>query len=98
MSLVTPGQLAFERRATGETFTDTCQRLVFASDDGDYGTGTVAPNYAPGASLPCSFQATVEEDANEQSEVLMIDAMLYLAHDATLTPSDRVKITHLYGE
>lgn len=98
MSLVTPGQLATERVATGQTFTDTCQRLVFAATDGDRGPGTGPPTYTAGASLPCLFQATVAEDVQGESEVRMIDAMLYLAHDATLTANDRVKITHLYGE
>lgn len=97
MSLVTPGQLAAERIATGETFTDTCQRLVHTETaGGDY--GHASPTYPAGASFPCSFQATVAEDAQGTSEVRMIDAMLYLAHDATLLPGDRVKITHLYGE
>lgn len=98
MSYVTPSQLAAQRLITAPTFTDTCQRLVHTPTDGDRGPGTGAPTYTAGASLPCSFQATVDEDAQGESEVRMIDAMLYLAHDATLNASDRVKITHLYGE
>jgi hypothetical protein len=98
VSLVTPGQLAAERYATGETFTDTCQRLVFAATDTDYGTGTGAPGYTAGASFPCSFQGRTAPDAMDETAVRITEADLYFAHNATLGPSDRVKITHLYGE
>lgn len=98
MSYITPAQLAHQRRVTGGTFTDTCQRLVFDASDGSYGAGTGQPDYLAGASIPCSFQGVVAPDAQEDTEVPITKADLYVAHDATLDPSDRVTITHIYGE
>lgn len=98
MSYITPNQLAAQRLITAPTFTDTCQRLVHTPGDGDYGPGTGAATYPAGVSMPCSFQAHVAEDVQDESAIRMIDADLYLAHDAILNPSDRVTITHLYGE
>lgn len=96
MSYITPNQLAAHRLITAPTFTDTCQRLIYTEGSGNYGYG--APTYPAGISMPCLFDPRPEPDANEAGAVLMVDADLYLAHDAMLLPDDRVKITHLYGE
>lgn len=94
MSYITPNQLAAQRRITAPTFTATCQRLIYTAGSGDYGYGP--PTYPAGVSMPCLFDPRPEPDANEG--VQMVDADLYLAHDAVLLPDDRVKITHIYGE
>jgi hypothetical protein len=96
MSYITPAQLAHQRLVTAPTFAATCQRLVHTAASGDYGYG--APTYPAGVSLPCLFDPRVAGDANDVGAVRMVDADLYVAHDATLLPDDRVKITHLYGE
>lgn len=98
MSYITPTQRSAQRLVTAPTFTDTAQRLVGTSTNGDYGSGTGLPTYPAGASFPCSFQGKPAKDAQQQSEVPMADADLYYALGATLLSGDRVKITHLLGE
>lgn len=93
---ITPGQLAQQRLVSAPTFKDTCRRLIHAAGSGDYGHGPAV--YPEGASLSCLFDPRPAPDANEAGAVLMVDADLYLAHDAILLPDDRVKITYLYGE
>lgn len=95
---ITPAQRAAQKRISAPALTDTCQRLTFASSNGDYGTGTAQPTYTAGASFVCSFQEKPVRDAQEESEVVMGDADLFYAHGVTLLPSDRVTITHLLGE
>jgi hypothetical protein len=97
MSLVTSAQLAAERMATAETFTDTAQRLVYGASDGEYGPGTVG-DYVAGASFACSFQPKSVRDAQGETQVQMEDADLYCAVGTTLDADDRLTITHLYGE
>lgn len=97
MSLVTSAQLAAERMATAETFTDTAQRLVYGASDGEYGPGTVE-GYVAGASFACSFQPKSVRDAQGETQVQMEDADLYCAVGTTLDAGDRLTITHLYGE
>ena len=73
---------------------DTCQRMVHTAGSGDYGYG--APTYPAGASIACLFKPRAESDAGDG--VRMVDADLWLARDAVLGSSDRVKITHLHGD
>lgn len=98
MSYITPTQRVAQKLISAPGFTDTAQRLTFASTDGDYGTGTDQPDYTDGATFACSFQEKSVKDAQEESEVVMGDADLFYAHDVTLLASDRVTITHLLNE
>lgn len=83
------------RRIASAGFVDTCQRLVYTAGTGDYGHGPAT--YAEGDALPCLFKPRPAPDALD-SEVLMVDADLYLPRTVTLLPDDRVTITHLHGD
>lgn len=96
--LLPESMMRYMRKVAATGFVDTCQRLVFTATDGEYGTGTGKPTYSAGITMACLFKQRPAPDAQEQSEVLMIDADLYLARDATLLPNDRVKVTHLHGD
>lgn len=83
------------RRVASSGFVDTCLRLVYTAGTGDYGHG--APSYAEGDALACLFKPRPEPDALD-TEVLMVDADLYLPRTTTLAPDDRVTITKLHGD
>lgn len=88
---------AYLRRRANLGLLDTCQRLVYAASDGDYGPGTVE-GYTEGVSMDCLFKPTLKGDVQGETEVPTLDATLYLARTATLDPDDRVTITHLHGD
>lgn len=89
--------MAVLRRVAATGLVDTCVRLVHTEGaGGDYGHGE--PTYPEGASMACLFQPKAASDAQEESEVLLIDANLYLARTATLDPDDRIRVTHLHGD
>lgn len=94
---ITGAGMAHMRAAVVPIYMDTCQRLVYTEGTtGAYGTPVIT--YVAGASIECLFVAKPKPDVLQGTEVLRIDADLYLPRGATLNPHDRVKITHLHGD
>lgn len=93
---ITDDQLTHMRVAVAPIYMDTCQRLVYVAGVGDYGHGN--DSYPAGAILSCLFVAKPTPDALPGTDVLQIDADIYLPRDTTLLPDDRLTITHLHGE
>lgn len=88
---------AYRRRRGGVGLLDRCRRLIHTTSDSIYGPGTVE-DYTDGASMSCLFKPKLTTDVQGETEVLIIDAELYLARTATLGSNDRVTITHLQGD
>lgn len=85
------------RRIAGTGLLDTYVRLVYTPGAaGDYGYSNAT--YVAASGAPCLFKPRPTPDAMQESAVLMIDADLWVDRDATLTPHDRVRITHLHGD
>lgn len=88
--------LNYLRRVATGGFVDTAQRLAYTEGGGDYGYGD--PPYEPGVSFACLFAAKPAPDTLPGTNVQRVDAELYCGRDVTLSPHDRVTITHLHGE
>ncbi len=93
---ITTGQLAHMRTAVAPIYMDVCQRLVFNEGSGGYGYGSDA--YTPGESIICLFVAKPKPDVLAGTEILQIDADIYLPRLTVLLPNDHIKITYVQGE
>jgi hypothetical protein len=96
MQLISDSVLNYVRMVAAGGFMDTAQRLVFTPASGDYGHGKAT--YTPAENIACLFNARVQPDEMQQSEVYVLEADLYYALTVTLSPTDRIRITHLHGD
>ena len=97
MTALTATELAWMRTGNAALFGDTCVRLIYSGTVTR--SGDTQPQWTPGATLACRFGSL---SGSEQQGVditkLRYEATLCLAHDATVTYQDRIRLTHYHGE
>lgn len=98
MRLIQAQELSRMRQAQAETLNDTIQHIRRQTATNEYGqpdvTWVLAESYA------CGFQPVAKPEAMNDTEVPLVDAKLRLplTLESTIAHTDRVKLTHRFGE
>ncbi|MGB0385867.1 MAG: hypothetical protein ACPGWR_13695 [Ardenticatenaceae bacterium] len=100
-SLITEKALARMRNAYSDGMMDTCVRMVRTGTSGNYGYDY--PTYADDSTLSCLYRpANTKERKGWQmtsgTQVFDMDATLYLPRAATVTNTDRIRVTKMHGD
>ena len=96
--------LDFLREAQTDHMQDTCSILSFsagtANEFGEYDTATYATTITTrcGLDMNPQFGANFLEGAGEQYTKIVYDAMLRLPREVELKETDRIQVTHRFGE
>lgn len=97
MGFVSTGTIKELQKLKRQDYTDRFTRLV--KTPGSAGSSGVAyPTYPAGKSYQCRFVAKPSPDALPGANVQMTDGELFFDMDTPLSPDDRVRITHIYGQ
>ena len=86
------------RDASGTVMFDTCIISRYLPDAAD-GFNIPADNWVDDEEeTSCGFKIAKKTEAMDETEVVMIDAVLRLPHDTEFGRRDRIKLTYRLGE
>lgn len=79
-----------------EAMQDSC--VVYLYTEGSANAlGHATPVYTSTTEQYCGYKPNTTREANEDGQVVLVDAVLRLAIDATISSTSRVKITKRFG-
>lgn len=97
MRTFTTTELARMRAAQNSAMQDTCKIGVYSATDDAYNNPAEAYDYS-GDPVACGVEHVAPDELQGTGQVPDIDVRLRLPVGTAVKPTDRVRITHRYGE
>lgn len=75
---------------------DTCTIDAY-TEGGTNDLGMPSTSYVSGSAIACGFEPVTPDEGVGSADVPMLDARLRLSISTSITPHDRVTVTHRFG-